>query len=168
MDDRFFMKEALRLAKECAEIGEVPVGAVVVRDGEIVGRGKNHREMQKSATAHAEIEAINEACKNLGGWRLWDCTLYVTLEPCPMCAGAIINSRLKRVVFGAFDEKAGSCGSVVNLFSFPYNHSPIVEPGFMKEECSGVLREFFKKVRTGEKKSPVNPEWKKKCKENEN
>jgi len=168
MDDRCFMEEALRLSKECAENGEVPVGAVVVRNGEIVGRGTNHRETQKSATAHAEIEAINEACKNLGGWRLWDCTLYVTLEPCPMCTGAIINSRIKRVVFGAFDKKAGSCGSVVNLFSLPYNHAPIVKEGFMQEECSAVLRDFFKKVRSGEKKAPINPEWKKKCKENEN
>ena len=168
MDDKYFMNEALILAKECAEDGGVPVGAVVVRNGEIVGKGKNHREGAKNAIAHAEIEAISDACKTLGGWRLWDCTLYVTLEPCPMCTGAIINSRLQRVVYGAFDEKAGSCQSVVNLFDLPYNHAPQVQGGFMKEECSEVLRDFFKKVRSGEKKSPVNPEWQKKCKKDEN
>ncbi len=160
MDDRYFMSEALKLAKECADSGEVPVGAVVVRNGEIVGRGKNSRESEKNALAHAELQAINDACRTLGGWRLWDCTLYVTLEPCPMCTGAIINSRIQRVVFGAFDQKAGSCSSVINLFSLPYNHSPLTESGFMQEECSAVLRDFFKKVRSGEKKVPVNPKWK--------
>ncbi len=164
MDDIYFMNEALKLANECADEGEVPVGAVVVRDGKIVGKGKNRREKEKNAVAHAEIEAISDACKNLGGWRLWDCTLYVTLEPCPMCAGAIINSRIKRVVFGAFDEKAGSCSSVVNLFSLPYNHAPITQSGFMQEECSAVLRDFFKKIRSGENKAPVNPDWKNKQK----
>lgn len=162
MDDKYFMEEALRLAEECANEGEVPVGAVVVRNGEIVGRGKNRREKEKNAVAHAEIEAISDACRTLGGWRLWDCTLYVTLEPCPMCTGAIINARLQRIVFGAFDKKAGSCSSVINLFELPYNHSPQVEAGFMQEECSAVLREFFAKVRSGEKKAPVNSNWKKK------
>lgn len=160
MDDKYFMGEALKLAEECASEGEVPVGAVVVRNGEIVGKGKNRREKEKNAVAHAEIEAISDACKTLGGWRLWDCTLYVTLEPCPMCTGAIINARLQRIVFGAFDKKAGSCSSVVNLFDLPYNHSPMVEAGFMQEECSLVLREFFRKVRSGEKKVPLNPNWK--------
>ena len=118
------MEEALRLAQQAAREGEVPVGAVVVRDGVIVGRGRNRRETEKNALCHAEIEAIDEACRALHGWRLWQCELYVTLEPCPMCAGAILNARLPVVVFGAFDPKAGSCGSVVDLFSLPYNHRP--------------------------------------------
>lgn len=145
--DTFFMEAALNLARMSALEGEVPVGAVVVRNGEIVGEGRNRREKDKSATAHAEIEAIENACRNLGGWRLWECELYVTLEPCPMCAGAVINSRIRRVVFGAYDPKAGSCGSVINLFELPYNHKPPVEGGFMEEECSGLLKEFFARMR---------------------
>ena len=112
MENTVFMNEALRLAKEAAEEGEVPVGAVVTIGDKIIGRGRNRRESDKNALCHAEIEAINEACKRLGGWRLWECELYVTLEPCPMCAGAIINSRIKKVVFGAHDKKNGACGSV--------------------------------------------------------
>lgn len=142
-----FMLEALRLADEAAEEGEVPVGAVVVLHGEIIGSGRNRREDEKNALCHAEIEAINEACKALGSWRLTDCELYVTLEPCPMCAGAAINSRISRVIFGAEDEKAGSCGSVTDLFKLPYNHSPKIFRGYMEEECSAVLREFFRKLR---------------------
>lgn len=147
MNDTDFMKEALRLADEAALEGEVPVGAVVTIDGRIVGRGRNRREKDKNALAHAELEAINEACRTLGGWRLWQCDMYVTLEPCPMCTGAIINSRIKRLVYGASDYKAGSCGSVVNLFALPYNHKPEVVPGFMQEECSRKLTEFFKNLR---------------------
>ncbi|MBR3836465.1 MAG: tRNA adenosine(34) deaminase TadA [Clostridia bacterium] len=147
MNDMDFMKEALRLADEAALEGEVPVGAVVTIDGRIVGRGRNRREKDKNALAHAELEAIDEACKTLGGWRLWKCDLYVTLEPCPMCTGAIINSRIKRLVYGASDYKAGSCGSVVNLFSLPYNHKPEVVSGFMQEECAEKLTEFFKRLR---------------------
>ena len=142
-----YMKAALKLAHRAAEEGEVPVGAVVVCDGKIVGRGRNRRETKKNALHHAEIEAIEKACKKLGGWRLHRCDLYVTLEPCPMCAGAIINSRIKRVVFGAYDPKAGSCGSVNNLFSFPYNHSPEVEGGFMQDECALLLKQFFAELR---------------------
>ena len=142
-----YMKAALKLAHKAAEEGEVPVGAVVVCDGKIVGRGRNRRETKKNALHHAEIEAIEKACKKLGGWRLHRCDLYVTLEPCPMCAGAIINSRIKRVVFGAYDPKAGSCGSVNNLFSFPYNHSPEVEGGFMQDECALLLKQFFAELR---------------------
>lgn len=149
--DRIFMEEAIKLAGLSALEGEVPVGAVVVRNGEIVGRGRNRREKDKMATAHAEIEAIENACRNLGGWRLWECELYVTLEPCPMCAGAIINSRIRRVVFGAYDPKAGSCGSVINLFELPYNHKPPVEGGFMEKECSGLLKEFFARMRESRK-----------------
>ena len=147
MDDELFMKEALRLAAEAAEEGEVPVGAVVVLGDRIVGRGRNRREKDKNALAHAELEAINEACRTLGGWRLWQCDMYVTLEPCPMCTGAIINSRIKRLVYGASDFKAGSCGSVVNLFELPYNHKPEMISGFMQEECSRILTDFFKKLR---------------------
>ena len=151
MDKEFFMTQALLLAKEAADEGEVPVGAVVVKDGEIVGRGRNRREKSKNALSHAETEAINDACKNLGGWRLWQCEMYVTLEPCPMCAGAIINSRLKKVTFGAYDSKAGSCKSIITLFDLPYNHKPECEGGFMESECAALLTEFFKSLRDKKK-----------------
>lgn len=147
MTEKDFMLEALRLAKESADEGEVPVGAVVALGDKIVGRGRNRRELAKNALAHAEIEAINDACRNLGGWRLWQCELFVTLEPCPMCAGAIINSRIKKVTFGASDTKAGSCGTLVNLFELPYNHKPELEGGFMRDECSAILSGFFKELR---------------------
>ena len=147
MDDQVFMDAALELAKEAFREGEVPVGCVVVRKGEIVGRGRNRRETQKTALGHAEIEAIADACKNLGGWRLWECTLYVTLEPCPMCAGAIINARIPRVVFGASDEKCGACGSVCDLFSMEFNHHPQVEKGVREAESSQLLKEFFEQLR---------------------
>lgn len=145
------MQKALELAKESAKQGEVPVGAVVVKDNEIVGMGQNRREYGKNALYHAEIEAINNACKNLGGWRLWQCDLYVTLEPCPMCAGAIINSRIKNVYFGAYDNKAGSFGSIVDFNSIPYNHKPNIYAGIMEEECSALLKEFFKNLRDKKK-----------------
>jgi tRNA(adenine34) deaminase len=147
VEDKDFMLAALELAREAKAEDEVPVGAVAVCRGEIVGRGRNRREKDKNALAHAEIEAINEACKNLGGWRLWECDLFVTLEPCPMCAGAIINARIRRLVFGAYDKKAGSCGSVVNLFDLPYNHRPQVTGGFMQEACAEELTEFFAELR---------------------
>ena len=136
MQHQMFMQEALRLAQEAAAEGEIPVGCVIVRNGQIVGRGRNRRETEKTALGHAEIEAIADACKNLGGWRLWDCTLYVTLEPCPMCAGAIINARIPLVVFGASDDKCGACGSVCDLFSMPFNHHPQVVQGVMEEESA--------------------------------
>jgi len=142
-----YMREALSLAEEAAAEGEVPVGAVVVRDGVIVGRGRNRRECGKNALAHAEVEAIDNACRTLGGWRLFGCDLYVTLEPCPMCAGAIINSRINRVFYGAADAKAGSCGSVVNLFDLPYNHRPETVSGVLGEECGALLRTFFAGLR---------------------
>ncbi len=131
------MKAALKLAHRAAEEGEVPVGAVVVCDGKIVGRGRNRRETKKNALHHAEIEAIEKACKKLGGWRLHRCDLYVTLEPCPMCAGAIINARIKTVYFGRVrpEAAAGSCGSMINLFSLPYNHQPELISGVMEEVC---------------------------------
>ena len=147
--DSVFMKKALELARMAAAQGEVPVGAVVVKKstGEIVGRGFNRREYGRSPLTHAEIIAIDEASRRLGGWRLIDCELYVTLEPCPMCAGAVINSRIERVVFGAYDPKAGSCGSVTNLFELPYNHRPELVGGVLESECAGVLSEFFKGLR---------------------
>ena len=147
-----FMLRALELAREAAAQGEVPVGAVVVRDGEIVSAGKNGREAVKNALAHAEIEAIDAACKALGGWRLPRCELYVTLEPCPMCAGAIINSRIEKVYFGAYDKKAGSVRSLVRLFDLPYNHRPEVYGGILEEECAAVLSDFFKELRDKKKK----------------
>ena len=153
-----FMREALALAREAAAAGEVPVGCVIVRNGCVVGRGRNRREEGKNALAHAEVEAIADACKNLGGWRLWECTLYVTLEPCPMCAGAIINARLRRVVYGAADAKAGSCGSVCNLFSMDYNHHPTVETGICEAEASELLTAFFQNLRLTLRE---RPKWKK-------
>ncbi len=156
MEDRQFMEEALVLAREAAQAGEVPVGCVIVRQGVIVGRGRNRREADRNALAHAEVEAIADACRNLGGWRLWECTLYVTLEPCPMCAGAIINARIPRVVFGARDEKAGSCGSVCDLFAYGYNHHPQVECGVLEAECAEVLRDFFARLRV---QLQSRPKW---------
>lgn len=141
------MKRAIELAKLSALEGEVPVGAVVVKDDEIVGEGRNRREFGKNALYHAEIEAIDNACKKLGGWRLWQCDIYVTLEPCPMCAGAIINSRIKKVYFGAFDKKAGSFGSVADFNQIPYNHKPEIISGIMADECSTMLTQFFKNLR---------------------
>ena len=155
--DELFMKEALKLAKEAFDDGEVPVGCVVVRKGEIVGRGRNRREGVKNALAHAEMEAINDACRNLGGWRLWECTLYVTLEPCPMCAGAIVNARIPRVVYGASDSKCGAVRSVCGLFDMKFNHHPAVEAGVLKEECGQLLTQFFQKLRM---ELRTRPKWK--------
>jgi len=146
VDDQF-MRLALELARQAAEEGEVPVGAVVVQGDQVVGTGRNRREVGKNALAHAEIEAINQACATLGGWRLSGCTLYVTLEPCPMCAGAIINARIDRVVQGTSDPKAGSCGSLVNLFALPFNHQPTLTTGVLAEECAEVLQSFFRDLR---------------------
>ncbi|MGB4092173.1 MAG: nucleoside deaminase [Ruminococcus flavefaciens] len=148
-----YMKRALELAREAFDEGEVPVGAVVVKKttGEIVGEGRNRREAAKNALAHAEIEAIDQACRKLGGWRLPECALYVTLEPCPMCCGAIINSRIDNVYFGAYDYKSGSAESVQKMFSLPYNYSPEVMGGIMEEECSAILSEFFKELRIRKK-----------------
>lgn len=147
-NDEFYMAMAMELAREAAAEGETPVGAVVVRsDGFVAGRGRNSREKERNALCHAEVIAINEACATLGGWRLSGCTLYVTLEPCPMCAGAIINSRIDRVVYGASDSAAGSAGSLVNLFALGYNHQPQVESGLMKEESEALLKDFFSELR---------------------
>jgi len=147
--DLYYMSKALELAEIAASNGEVPVGAVVVKnsDGAIVGHGYNRREADRCALSHAEMLAVSSACKAMGGWRLSGCTLYVTLEPCPMCSGAIINSRIDRVVFGAYDPKAGSAGSVTNLFEFEYNHHPAIQGGVMKEDCEKILKDFFRDLR---------------------
>lgn len=146
-----FMQKALELAKISAAEGEVPVGAIIVKGDEIVGTGRNRREYGKNALYHAEIEAIDNACKTLGGWRLWECDMYVTLEPCPMCAGAIINSRIKTVYYGASDLKAGSFGSVVDFNFLPYNHKPEIVSGVMQDEARKMLSDFFKGLREKKK-----------------
>lgn len=145
--DEYFMKFALDNAKIAELQGEVPVGAIIVKDSKIISQGQNRRENGKNALYHAEIEAINSACKLLGGWRLYNCEIFVTLEPCPMCTGAIINSRIKRVVFGAYDKKSGACGSVINLFNYPFNHNPKVVGGIMEKDCSNILSNFFTNLR---------------------
>ncbi len=145
--DKNFMYEALNEAKKALEKGEVPVGAVIVKDGEIIAKGRNMREEKQNALSHAEIEAINEACKKLNSWRLDGCEMYVTLEPCPMCAGAIINSRIKTLIFGAFDSKMGSIDSVVNLCDYPYNHKVEVYGGICEDECVKIMKDFFKNLR---------------------
>lgn len=146
--DEFFMKEALNEAYKAFEINEVPIGAIIVRNNEIVGRGFNKKEIIKDATLHAEIIAIKDACTNLGGWRLPDCTMYVTIEPCIMCAGALINARVDRLVIGAKDLKTGAFGSIINIANIKeLNHKIDVEFGILEEECSNIMKDFFKKLR---------------------
>ena len=147
MSHEDFMRQALELAQEAAAEGDVPVGCVIVRDGQIIGRGRNRREERGDATAHAELEAIRDACARLGSWRLHGCTLYVTLEPCPMCAGGIINARISEVRYGTRDEKAGCWVSVLDLFSEPFNHRPRVYRGPLEEECRSLLQDFFESLR---------------------
>ena len=147
MTDQELMGLALEEAKKAAALGEVPVGAVVAKDGEPVAMAHNTRETEKNALHHAELLAIDAACKKLGGWRLWQCELFVTLEPCPMCSGAIINSRIKRVVYGAKDTKAGCCGSLVDLFSYPFNHHRVIVSGLREQEAAELLQEFFAMLR---------------------
>ena len=147
MEREDYMREALALAREAAEAGEVPVGCVIVRKGEIVGRGRNRREERQAAWSHAEMEAMAEANRTLGTWRLDGCTLYVTLEPCPMCAGAILNARVSRVYFGARDREMGACGGVMNLFMEDFPHPPALVGGVLEAECARVLREFFRVLR---------------------
>ena len=148
MEHERYMDEALALASAAAEAGEVPVGCVIAGpDGRILGRGRNRREERGDATAHAEIEAIREACRALGDWRLEGCTLYVTLEPCPMCAGAIINARIPALIFGAREAQSGACGSVIDLFMERYGHHPTVYAGVLRDDCAALLRDFFKEKR---------------------
>ena len=149
----YFMRAAMGRAKTAAAHTETPVGAVIVKDGKIIAGGRNRRETNKNALCHAEISAINSACKKLGGWRLCGCDIYVTLEPCPMCAGAIINSRINNVYFGAYDLKAGSFGSVTDLSKLEFNHKPNIFPGVLEKECSRMLSDFFKELRTKKKQA---------------
>ena len=149
MDHESYMRQALALAAQAAEEGDVPVGCVIVRDGQVIGRGRNRREERGDATAHAELEAIREACAATGSWRLHGCTMYVTLEPCPMCAGGIINSRIDTVRYGAKDDKAGACGSVLNLFEERFNHKPRLYGRLPEEECGAQLQDFFQGLRRG-------------------
>ena len=151
-----YMRAALALAREAAEAGEVPVGCVIVRNGEIVGRGRNRREEKRATASHAEMEAIAQANERLGTWRLEDCELYVTLEPCPMCAGAILQARIPRVVYGARDSKYGACGSVCDLFSMDFHHHPQLEGGLMEEESAQLLRQFFQDLRVTLR---TRPKW---------
>ena len=141
--DEMYMRQALELAHRAAQMGEVPVGAVVVRGDEVIGAAGNRRECDRRATAHAELLAIEQACERVGSWRLSDCTLYVTLEPCPMCAGTIVNARVGRVVFGCKDARAGAMGSVLNLPAYPLNHRPQCTYGVCETECREVLQKFF-------------------------
>ena len=147
MDHEKYMRMALELAAQAEGDGDVPVGCVIVKDGQVIGRGRNRREERGDATAHAEVEATRDACAHTGSWRLTGCTLYVTLEPCPMCAGAIINSRIHTLRYGTRDDKAGCCGSVLNLFEERFNHHPRIYQGPLKEECEGQLQDFFRGLR---------------------
>ena len=156
--DELFMREALELAQEAAAEGEVPVGCVITLGDRVVGRGRNRRETAKNALCHAEIEAIHEACSTLGGWRPWQCTMYVTLEPCPMCTGAIINARIPRLVYGAADERAGCCGTLTNLFELPFNHRPEVVSGVLAEESVALMQAFFRSLREKQEKKTA---WRK-------
>ena len=147
MEHRVYMARALELGRQAKEEGEGPVGGDIVKDGVVVGEGRNRRETARTALGHAEIEAIHQACRTLGGWRLTGCTLYVTLEPCPMCAGAIVNARIPALYYGAKDDKAGCCGSVLNLFEERFNHHPRIYGGLMEAECTALLQSFFQNLR---------------------
>ncbi len=147
MDKEFFMKIALREAKKAYELGEIPVGAIVTKNNEIISKSFNKRETKKNAVFHAELDSIYQACKKLGGWRLWECELYVTLEPCPMCAGAIVNAKIPNVYFGAYDLKNGACGSALNVLNMQNNFKPQFEGGILEEECSKLIKDFFKNIR---------------------
>jgi len=147
MEHEEYMRQALELARLAMAEGEVPVGCVIVRDGAVVGRGRNRREEKQATASHAEMEAIAQANEHLGTWRLDDCELYVTLEPCPMCAGAIVNARIPAVYYGAKDDKAGCCGSVLNLFEERFNHHPRIYGRVLEAECAALLQEFFQSLR---------------------
>ena len=147
MTDLELMQLALQQAQLAADMEEVPVGAVVALNGEPIAMAHNPRDTEKNATHHAELLAISRACEKLGGWRLWQCELFVTLEPCPMCSGAIINSRLRRVVYGAADPKAGCCGGLTDLFALPFNHHPVIEKGLCEEQATALMQQFFERLR---------------------
>lgn len=153
MDHEKYMRMALELAAQAEGDGDVPVGCVIVKDGQVIGRGRNRREERGDATAHAEVEAIRDACARTGSWRLTDCTLYVTLEPCPMCAGGILSARIPELYYGAKDAGFGACGSILNLFEEDFRHHPKIVGHILEEECAQLLQDFFAQVR---KKSPEN------------
>ncbi|HJV46505.1 MAG TPA: tRNA adenosine(34) deaminase TadA [Bacillota bacterium] len=156
-EDHQYMLAALNEARKAEEIGEVPIGAVIVKDGKIIGRGYNMRETSKDPTAHAELLAIKEASQTLGGWRLTGSTLYVTLEPCPMCAGALVQARVDRVVYGVCDPKAGCAGTLMNLLKEErFNHQVIVESGILAEDCSTILKLFFRKLRERKREKKIS------------
>lgn len=148
MEKEKYMKIALKEAKKASKIGEIPVGAIIVKNGEVISKGYNKKQTKNDPTEHAEIIAIKKACKKLGEWRLLDCEMYVTLEPCAMCAGALIQSRLKKIYIGTMDEKTGSCGSVFNLLKdYKFNHVVEIETGVLSDECSKIIKDFFKDLR---------------------
>lgn len=149
MSKEDFMRLALSEAKNAYALGEIPIGAIITKGGEIISTAYNRRETGKNALYHAETEAIFKACEKLGGWRLWECELYVTLEPCPMCAGAIVNARIPKVFFGAYDDKNGACSSNLRLFSLENNFRPEFEGGILEDECSELIKQFFKELRNG-------------------
>lgn len=142
-----YMRIALSEARKAYELGEIPIGAIITKDGEVISTAYNRRETGKNALFHAETEAIYKACEKLGGWRLWECELYVTLEPCPMCAGAIVNARIPKVYFGAYDIKNGACSSNLNIFNMKDNFRPEYEGGVLQDECSDIIKQFFKELR---------------------
>lgn len=147
MSNEFFMKLAIEEAKKAFALGEVPIGAVITKGDEVISTAYNRRETGKNALFHAETEAIFKACEKLGGWRLWECSLYVTLEPCPMCAGAIVNARIPKVYFGAYDKKNGACGSALQLFGMENNFRPEFTGGILEEECKELIKSFFRSIR---------------------
>ena len=146
-NDEYYMKQALKEAQKAFLLNEVPVGCVIVYEDKIIARGYNKRELLESSLAHAEIVAINKACKKLNSWRLEDCTMYITLEPCCMCSGAIIQSRIKKVIYGACDYRFGAHKSIINLFDVKFNHMVDISGGVLEEECSNIIKDFFKKLR---------------------
>lgn len=147
MELEYYMNEALKQAEIAYELGEIPIGAVITQNGKIISSAYNRRETGKNALYHAELEAIHKACEKLGGWRLWNCELFVTLEPCPMCAGAIVNARIPKVYFGAYDKKNGACGSYIDLMNTENNFRPEVTGGILEYKCSELIKDFFKKLR---------------------
>lgn len=147
MELEYYMNEALKQAEIAYELGEIPIGAVITQNGKIISTAYNRRETGKNALYHAELEAIHKACEKLGGWRLWNCELFVTLEPCPMCAGAIVNARIPKVYFGAYDKKNGACGSYIDLMNTENNFRPEVTGGILEDKCSELIKDFFKKLR---------------------
>lgn len=153
MDDIIYMKRAIELAQTAYSLGEIPVGALIVHDGQIIAEAYNTRETEKNALAHAETSAIDAACRALHGWRLPRCTLYVTMEPCPMCAGAIVNARIDRVVYGVADQRAGAFGGTLDLNAYPLNHKPQITGGVCEAECRALLQDFFKELRTRRRKN---------------